>query len=194
MKSTTKLNRTGVLSLTLLALLACSSCGFAQVKTKPGHPAGTVTKAHKQNNNPDIVPMRKAMRELRIAQRFLRGALPIYEGKREAAIDDTHESIKQIALGIGWNLKNDKEESAAAPAKAQSKVAASYTEDQREKSRRKLIEAAKALERAEKILTPIAGEYGGHRVSALKDIDKALADIKAALKDGDGGRPGVKKP
>lgn len=170
-----------------LAFALASTNAFAQQHVgKKGNKTG------KQHNRPGSNAETKVMREaaqlVHEANRLLNQGLPIYQGHRVRAIQIDHLAQKEIRIGIDWEethksaLTASAEEQIKGLPKAEERGdRTKYSREQIDASNAKLAEAYKKLGNAYTLLKNAPGEYGGHRVEAMKLIDGAGKEITKAL-------------
>lgn len=171
---------TGGVLLASLAWLAASPLGLPQAQAKG---KGALKSKPKTERHPAI---RRAERELREAKGHLEKAAHDFGGHRVAAIKDIDKALHQLRVALKFD--SPKRRATVPPVKSTAPTAtpgipaagkpkaAPGTEKhpQIHKALHKLHQAKRTLENA-------AHDFGGHRVDAIKDIDRAINQLKQAL-------------
>ena len=170
---------TGGLLLASLTWLAISPVGLPQAQAKG---KGALKGKPKTERHPAL---HRALRELREAKGHLEKAAHDYGGHRVAAIKDVNKALHQLHMALKFD--SPKRRVTVPPVKTTApavtpgipgagKPTGPGTEKhpQIHRALHKLHQAKRSLERA-------AHDYGGHRVEAVKDIDRAINQLKQAL-------------
>ncbi|MBS1707920.1 MAG: hypothetical protein JSS65_04270 [Armatimonadetes bacterium] len=170
-------------NLTIVAAcLVLASSAVAQ-QGRPGRSANLQPKQTNQTRRGDASDMvlRKAAKEVARARDLLGHALPIYQGHRVAAIQETKDADKEIALGLRFDRNHEGRGAGAQAAQNDNDDPAKHSKEQVARSNRMLVQAGEILVGAKKQLQGAEHDYGGHRVKAVQEIDEALKQIETAL-------------
>lgn len=176
--------KTRLLLITAISVLALSAMAPAQARIGK---QGNGKQINRNQEKGEDAEMRAGLKDTERAHRLLKQGLPIYEGHRANAIDESQIAIWEIKAGLLFDRINDRNQSANAPkqmSKTQEgtrKDAAKYNKEQLLRSQKVLSEALVYLKRAQEHLRNASTDYGGHRVSAMKSIETAINQTGIAL-------------
>lgn len=142
---------------------------------------GKFGKGHGKRNHKNVTEENKymvqAMKQCRMALKEMEHALPIYQGRRANAIGNTKMAIDEIQIGIISSRNNGTPGNQTAKTQSQVADAASkkqYSAQQIQASQKKMTVAVTHLQNAYNLLNEAQPDFGGHRASAITDVQRAI--------------------
>ena len=174
------------------AILGLGAIAHAQDPT-PG-PGGKMRPGRFGKNRPGRNPgdkmsdklMREAGQRLERAQRQMKNAQPIYDGHRADAIQLAEIAQMEIKIGLAVDRLHEQGKGSnpanLAPKVPDGKRDPSKNNEQVKRSNAQMIAGGKLLEEALGLLQRAQADYSGHRRAAIEATQKAINQVKEALK------------
>lgn len=131
-----------------------------------------------QNHDLTKRALHRSIEEINKGVRALKQGLPIYHGLRVEAIQLGEMAKSEIRTGL---LEQRLDSAAKAKQEADNESPKKYTDQQIRMSNEKLVIGGHHFENAVGILNRVNWDYEGHKTAAVKDLLKAIEDLKRAL-------------
>ena len=185
-----KTRNIGILLVT--TVLGLGTLAHAQAPT-PG-PGGKMRPGRMGKNRPGRNPgdkmsdklLREASQRIERAQRQMKNAQPIYDGHRADAISLAEIAQGEIKIGLAVDrlheqgtVGNGNNAGAKVPDGKRDK---SHNDEQVKRSNAQMIAGGKLLEEALGLLSRAQADYSGHRKAAIEATQKAIQQVKDALR------------
>lgn len=165
------------LSLLVTAILVVSSA-FAQSSVKGSVKVQIGATKHGQGHDLTKRALHMAVDEINKGLSALRDGLPIYQGHRASAIDFGVLAKSEILVGL---MEQRLDNRSSMKREMDSESSRKYSDQQIHRSNQKLVIGGHHFENALGILTRTNWDYDGHKTAAVRDLRRALDEIRAAL-------------
>lgn len=165
------------ISLFVTAVLMVSSA-FAQTTVTAGAKHQIGQGKNGQNHDLTKRALHMAVEEINKGIKALRDGLPIYQGHRANAIDLGVLAKSEILVGL---MEQRLDQRAMTMKTNDGDNPKGYTDNQIRNSNEKLVIGGHHYENALGILNRVNWDYEGHKTAAVKDLQRALDEIRMAL-------------
>lgn len=182
-------------TISLVAVTAILGLGaVARAQDPTPFPGGKMRPGRFGKNHPGRNPgdkrsdklLREAGQRLERAQRQMKNAQPIYDGHRADAIQLAEIAQAEIKIGLAVDRLHEQGKASNlggfAPKVPDGKRDRSHSNDQVKRSNAQMVAGGKLLEEALGLLQRAQADYSGHRRAAIEATQKAINQVKEALK------------
>jgi hypothetical protein len=165
------------ISLIVTAALLVTSA-FAQNSVNTGAKQRNDQGKNGQRHDLTKRALHLAVEEINKGVKALRQGLPIYKGHRVNAIELGVLAKSEILVGL---LEQKLDRRAQATRENDNDNPSKYSDNQIRNSNEKLVIGGHHFENALGLLNRVNWDYEGHKTAAVKDLQKALDEIRMAL-------------